>query len=96
MMLKIRTGERGRQEVEHIRLESVKCVRVWPINGRERRNVVFECGCYLSPEDAFESTCPLHDMPMRLCSLDYEDLAWARRELSIHGVFGVDDLDNEG
>lgn len=54
------------------------------------------CGCYYGPEDGFEACCPIHDMPMTLGSLDYCDLEWARRELSIHGVFGVDDLDNEG
>lgn len=35
-------------------------------------------------------------MPMRLGTIDYQDMEWARRELSLHGVFGVDDLDNEG
>jgi hypothetical protein len=33
---------------------------------------------------------------MKLGSLDYQDLDWAYRELSLHGVFGVDELDNEG
>jgi len=33
-------------------------------------------------------------MPMKLGTIDYADLDWVYRELSIHGVFGVEDIDD--
>ena len=56
----------------------------------------YECECFFNPGDAFDACCPIHNMPRKLGSLDYQDLEWAHHELSIHGVFGVDELDNEG
>lgn len=48
------------------------------------------------PEDTWEACCPIHGMPMTLGTVDYRDLEWAHHELSVRGVFSVDDLDNEG
>ncbi len=56
----------------------------------------YECGCLYGPDDAWDACCPVHSMPMKLGTIDYIDLEWAQRELNLHGVFGVDDLDNEG
>lgn len=56
----------------------------------------YECGCMFGPEDSWEACCPVHGMPMTLGTIDSADLAWAHHELSVRGVFTVDDLDNEG
>lgn len=59
--------------------------------------MLFECGCYLSAEeDGFEACCPIHNMPMKVGTIDYADLVWAQHELSVRGMFSVDDLDDEG
>jgi len=70
-----------------------------PVIQRRRRikgvgNLNFECGCYFEPEDSWDACCPIHNMPMKLGTIDYADLDWVYRELSIHGVFGVEDIDD--
>lgn len=56
----------------------------------------YECGCLYGPDDTWDACCPIHSMPMKLGTIDYTDLEWAYRELNLHGVFGIDDLDDEG
>ena len=95
--LKIRGGEHEQHEVAHTQYGVVKLVCLCGLNNGERRNVVFECGCVFASDMSLEEVyCPTHGMPMRIEFLDYRDLEWLHHELSVHGMFSVDDLDNEG
>lgn len=53
----------------------------------------YECGCVFGAEDSWDATCPIHDMPMKIGTIDYPDLEWAYRELSKRGTFGIEDDD---
>lgn len=55
--------------------------------------MLFDCGCDFSHDDAWDAYCPLHDAPIKLGTISYEDLTWAHRELSKHGVFSVDEIE---
>ena len=45
----------------------------------------YECGCYFGPEDPWEPTCPIHQMPMKLNEVCDADIAWALDALTKHG-----------
>lgn len=51
----------------------------------------YECGCFYGPEDAWEPCCPIHQMPMKLGTVDDEDLNWAVGELRRFGMLSESD-----
>lgn len=53
----------------------------------------YECGCFIDPEDDMDATCPIHDMPMQIGTIGYNDLAWAYKELGYRGFFEEDNAD---
>lgn len=57
-------------------------------------DVEYECGCFFGPDDPCDAACPLHNLPMKLNTIEVADLEWAYRELSKHGTFGVEDCDD--
>ena len=40
----------------------------------------------MSPEDPLEPCCPIHQMPIKLGTVDDDDINWAFNELRRHGV----------